>query len=117
MYDVGGVDEFAYGEMTIVAIENRSVGVLCLGDDEVYALLNRCPHMGGPLCEGHLGPRLAGLPGTVTVCGDEVVLSCPWHHWEFSVRTGRPLFANGNRISVKTYKARVEHGRVLVDVQ
>src|SRR5689334_20604983 len=87
MHDVGGVGEFSYGEITIVAIENRSVGVIRLGDDEVCALLNRCPHMGGPLCEGHLGPRLAGSPGTVTVREEEFVLACPWHHWEFSVRT------------------------------
>ncbi len=38
-----------------------------------FAVDNTCPHAGGPLGEGHLT--------------DEVV-ECPWHGWQFNVRTG-----------------------------
>src|SRR5256714_14220231 len=48
---------------------------LCLfaEDDEVYAVDNRCPHMGFPLHRG-------------TVC--DGILTCHWHHARFELSTG-----------------------------
>ena len=34
------------------------------------------------------------------------ILRCPWHGWEFDIRTGRTVFES--RARVKTYEARVE---------
>ena len=42
-------------------------------------------------------------------------LSCPWHGWEYDVRTGRSL-CEPEKVRVRTYPARVEDGRVLVEL-
>ncbi len=39
----------------------------------LYALDGICPHQGGPLGQGQL---------------DGAVVTCPWHGWQFDVRTG-----------------------------
>lgn len=42
-------------------------------DGEVFALDETCPHRGGPLHSGVL---------------DREVVLCPWHQWQFDLRTG-----------------------------
>jgi len=43
-------------------------------DDRVFALLDRCPHKGGPLSQG-------------IVFGDRV--ACPLHNWTIALATGQ----------------------------
>lgn len=64
---------------------------------EVFALENRCAHMGCPLSGGSL---------------DGHVLKCPCHDWRFDVRDGK--FLDAPEISVKTYPAEIRDGRVYV---
>jgi len=113
-HDVGDLRDFRVGGVTVVSVGGRSVGVFRVADDTVYALANRCPHMGAALCEGHVGPLLTGRPGKVTSGDDDLVVACPWHHWEFRVSSGRALFDESYR--VRTYRARVERGRVVVEL-
>jgi nitrite reductase (NADH) small subunit len=68
--------------------------------DRFLATDNRCPHQGGPLCDG-------------IVTGTSVV--CPLHAWKVSLASGaveRP--ANARDHCVATYPVRVEHGIVLI---
>jgi nitrite reductase/ring-hydroxylating ferredoxin subunit len=78
-------------------------------DGRIYALFNVdgaisvldgiCPHQGGPLAEGP-------VEGTM--------VTCPWHGWQFDVRTGKtPL--NG-RITQPVFEVKVEGDDVLVRV-
>ena len=55
-YIVATLEELPAGTRKIVEIAGRSIGVFNIGG-EFFALRNRCPHQGGPLCEG----RLAGF--------------------------------------------------------
>lgn len=64
---------------------------------ELYALENRCAHMGCPLALGRL---------------DGYLLTCPCHDWTFDIRSG--AFAAAAEISLKTYPARENGGKVLV---
>lgn len=64
---------------------------------ELYALENRCAHMGCPLALGRL---------------DGYALACPCHDWTFDIRSG--AFAAAGEISVKTYPVREAGGKVLV---
>src|ERR1043165_8491851 len=41
-------------------------------DGAYHAIDNLCLHRGGPLCEGAVGGH---------------VVTCPWHGWQFDVRT------------------------------
>lgn len=111
--DVGPLDDFPTGDFKLVTVGNREIGIFRT-DDGVYAVLNRCPHMGGPVCEGHVGPKLEGLPGEIETDQSDFVLSCPWHHWEFRVTDGSSAFAS--RYRVKTFPVTVKDGRVIVDI-
>ena len=46
------VDEIPPGGRKIVEVAGRTIGVFNV-DGEFFALLNRCPHQGGPLCTGN----------------------------------------------------------------
>jgi nitrite reductase/ring-hydroxylating ferredoxin subunit len=104
---VARADEIAAGERKLVTIGGRSIGVFNVGG-EYYALRNRCPHQGGPLCEGiQFAPLRAAAPGEPYRRGDAgEIIRCPWHGWEFDVRTGTSWF-DPERTRVRSYRARV----------
>jgi 3-phenylpropionate/trans-cinnamate dioxygenase ferredoxin subunit len=61
------------GSMTKVTIGNRTVLLARLGG-EVYALDNKCPHMGGSLADGKL---------------EDGLVVCPRHGATFEIKTGK----------------------------
>lgn len=82
--------------------------VVVNADGELFAVFNRCPHQQALLSRGRLaGAPAAGPPGTFAYLPDARVLRCPWHHYEFDLRTGRCL-ADPQRLRVATYEVRVE---------
>ena len=135
---VGTVGEVPPGERKIVEIEGRSVGVFNV-KGKFYAIRNRCAHQGGPLCEGLLiGLLEAKVPGEYTYTRQGEVLRCPWHGWEFDVKTGQSWWdpattrarsyevdvLSGEKISglqkgpyvVETYPVSVEEQYVVVEL-
>jgi nitrite reductase/ring-hydroxylating ferredoxin subunit len=106
---VATVSEIAPGSRKIVEIAGRSIGVFNVGG-EFYALRNRCPHQGGPLCQGRLAGTVASpKPGVYEYARDGEILRCPWHGWEFDLKTGQSWFdPAGTR--VRTYAVTVELG-------
>jgi 3-phenylpropionate/trans-cinnamate dioxygenase ferredoxin subunit len=106
-YTVATVEEIAPGGRKIVEVAGRSIGVFNLGG-EFFALRNRCPHQGGPLCEGYLiGLVLSARAGEYRYLRDGEMLRCPWHGWEFDVRTGQSWFDPG-KVRVRRYEVLVE---------
>jgi nitrite reductase (NADH) small subunit len=86
----GGVKTVQAGEEAIA---------LAHVDGGFYATQAACMHLKGPLGEGRVeGP----------------VLSCPWHGWQYDVRTGENEFDRA--IQLRTYEVRVEDGDVKVAV-
>jgi nitrite reductase/ring-hydroxylating ferredoxin subunit len=82
---------------------------------ELFALLNRCPHQGGNLAAGRLtGLAEAREPGTYRLTRQGEILRCPWHGWEFDVRTGKS-WCDPARIRTKAYDVAVETGQALVE--
>ncbi|PTX59105.1 nitrite reductase/ring-hydroxylating ferredoxin subunit [Melghirimyces profundicolus] len=67
-------------------------------DGEVFAVDNRCPHMGFPL---HTGSLCDGI------------LTCHWHHARFDVKTGGTLDPWADDVS--TYRTEVKDGEVWVE--
>lgn len=113
--DVGADDEFEEGIAKVVLVEGRQVGVI-RWRDEVYALRNICPHEYAPVCNGHAMPMITGdCTGAIDYDEDRLVVVCPWHGWEFEARTGLAAWGRST-YRLKTYPAKVEDGRVLVDV-
>jgi nitrite reductase/ring-hydroxylating ferredoxin subunit len=111
---VAALSELPPGSRKLVNIDGRPIGVFNIGG-EFFALLNRCPHQGGNLCEG----RLIGLvespaPGEYCYSRKGEILRCPWHGWEFDVRTGKS-WCDPAKIRTKRYDVAVAPGRQLVE--
>jgi nitrite reductase/ring-hydroxylating ferredoxin subunit len=106
-YVVATTAEIPPGERKIVEVAGRSIGIFNV-DGEFLALRNRCPHQGGPLCEGGLsGLLVATIPGEYHYSRSGEMLHCPWHGWEFDLRTGQSWFDPG-RTRVRRYQVSVE---------
>lgn len=109
---VGRVEEIPPGGRKIVTVAGRSIGVFNVGG-EFFALRNRCPHQGGPLCEGLLwGMLRARVPGELEYTRAGEILTCAWHGWEFDIRTGQS-WCDPERLRVRRYDVRVEPGDAL----
>jgi nitrite reductase/ring-hydroxylating ferredoxin subunit len=104
---VGKLGELLPGSRRIVTVGGRSIGVFNV-QGRFYALRNRCPHQGAPLCRGRIkGTTLPGRPYEYVYGRDQEIIQCPWHGWEFEIATGRTYF-NPHRMRVKTYDVTVE---------
>ena len=80
----------------------------------VYALYGRCPHQNNP------------LEGAVLW---ENLLDCPWHHYQYDVRTGENHFPRNvfpvqdmphlrrELRSLETYPVELRDGEIWVDVK
>ena len=112
-YVVARTDEIPSGGRKLVEVAGLSIGVFNVGG-EFFALRNRCPHQGGPLCEGLLWGLLESpAPGEFAYSRRGEILSCGWHGWEFDIRTGQS-WCDPRRLRARTYAVRVEPGSALV---
>jgi nitrite reductase (NADH) small subunit len=86
------------GARRVARERGAAVAVFRSADDRVFALLDRCPHKGGPLSQG-------------IVFGHSV--ACPLHNWTLELETGQarePDIGCAPRFGV-----RVDAGRVHLD--
>jgi 3-phenylpropionate/trans-cinnamate dioxygenase ferredoxin subunit len=108
-YVVATADEISPGERKIVEIGGRSIGVFNI-DGEYFAIRNSCPHQGGPLCSGLVTGFLeSDAPGTYNYIRKGEILRCPWHSWEFDIKTGQSWWNPAQR-RVRKYEVQVESG-------
>lgn len=73
------------------------VALFRTSDGEVHALLDRCPHQGGPLSQG-------------LVFGKAV--ACPLHHWTLDLRTGCAREPDEGR--TPRFEVQIREGQVLL---
>jgi nitrite reductase/ring-hydroxylating ferredoxin subunit len=109
---VAPLRDFPPGERRIVTAGSRSIGVFRIGD-RFFAVRNRCPHQGGPLCLGRIAPWAASSgPGDFRMEGEASLIACPWHGWEYDLETGQSFLGPGEP-RVKAYEVSVEEGAAL----
>lgn len=107
---VGKTDDLREGEGMLVTVNNRSIGIFKIGG-EFYGLMNRCPHLGGELCKGHLVGELTSTgPGDYSYDPSSILLMCPWHGWEYDIRTGQS-YLNPKTPRARPYRITVENGK------
>ena len=105
--------EVAPGHCKIVNVNGREIGVFNL-NGEYFALANRCPHEGGPLCQGHIIPLVqSDGPGHYRLARHQEFLRCPWHGWEFEIRTGQS-WCDPKSTRARQFQVKVESGAALV---
>ena len=110
-YVVAGAADLAPGQRKVVTIDGREIGIFNI-NGTFYALRNLCPHRSGPLCQGRVRPLVI----TTGVYQRDYeregeILKCPWHQWEFDIKTGQALY--DEKLRVKTYRV-VQEGDEIV---
>lgn len=114
LFVVGRAEDMPPGSTVIVDIDGRSVGVFNI-DGEFFAIRNTCPHASGPLCQGvRSGLVVSSEPGKYDYLRRGEFIRCPWHQWEFDIRTGQSWF-DPDRTRVRRYDVRVRSGTDLVN--
>ena len=82
---------------------------------EFFALSNRCPHRGGSLCQGNLtGLVLSDEPGQYNYIRRGEIIRCPWHSWEFDIRTGKS-WCDPEKVKARRFGVSVEKGAKLIE--
>jgi nitrite reductase (NADH) small subunit len=116
---VGRVGELAEGERRVISCDGTEVGVFNV-DGELVAWYNQCAHRGGPVCQGRIYQRVLE---PVDEHGETRMLQhdpthkhivCPWHGWEFDLKTGR--HPGGDRFALRKAKLEIADGHVYVVV-
>jgi nitrite reductase/ring-hydroxylating ferredoxin subunit len=94
------IDDAKVRDGAYVAVYPKGLGVLLTRiDGDLFAVANKCAHMGCPLEGGKLeGP----------------ILTCPCHDWRFDVRTG--VFLDAPELALATFPVKVQDGKVLVEL-
>jgi len=94
--NVARKSEIREGDVISVSVGEDSVA-LGLAEGSYFAILDQCPHAGAPLSGGYLSGK---------------VLTCPFHAWEFDVKTGTCLHFSAAKVPV--YEVKVEGESILV---
>jgi len=95
--DVGQIADIPRLGARVVQRPEGDIAVFRNAQDEVFALLNRCPHKGGPLSEGIVYGR---------------TVACPLHNWCLDLDSGQVVAPDEGR--VPSFPVRIEQGRVLL---
>jgi len=92
-------DILPLGARRVARAKGLPVAVFRTSEDKVFALLDRCPHKGGPLSQG-------------IVHGNSV--SCPLHQWNIGLPDGSAQAPDEG--CTPKFSCRVEAGQVFLDV-
>jgi nitrite reductase (NADH) small subunit len=94
----------------ITQVKGMEIGIFLI-DGLLYAWRNICPHAAAPVCEGRIcGTRLPSMVYEYTYGREQEILRCPWHGWEFDLKTGVHL-ADGS-VKLRGYEAICEEDNV-----
>ena len=111
---VARASEIPPGARKLVRLNGRGVVVFNV-KGEFFALSDQCPHKGASLSGG----KMTGLvesegPGDYTYTRVGEIVRCPWHGWEFDVRTGRS-YCDPRRMRLMQFNVSVEPGAKVVE--
>jgi nitrite reductase/ring-hydroxylating ferredoxin subunit len=108
-------EELIEGEVRVVSVGDLELGLI-RWREEIFAVRNICPHQYARVCDGFAMPLILGDgTGGIAVDYDQPVIVCPWHQWEFDLRTGATVVGEQN-YRLRTYPVRVEDGQVLLEL-
>ena len=96
---IGSLDDIPRRGARCVATPQGKIAVFRTVDDQVFAIVDRCPHKGGPLSQG-------------IVHGTSV--TCPLHNWVISLETGKALGADDGE--VPTVPVKVDEGELFISL-
>lgn len=87
------------GARVVKTAAHGDIAVFRNADDEVFALLDKCPHKGGPLSQGIVfGKRVA----------------CPLHGWNIELADGNAVAPDHG--CTRAFAVKVEEGLIYLEV-
>ncbi len=102
------------GERKLVQINGREIAVFNV-NGEYFAIHNKCPHEGASLCKGILvGLVESKEPGQYDFSRAGELLRCPWHGWEFDIRTGKSWF-DPKHTKVRSFEVAIKNGSEITE--
>ena len=97
--DICALDDIpVLGSRVLRRAAGADVAIFRNSEDKVFALLDRCPHKGGPLSQG-------------IVFGERV--ACPLHNWSIELTSGCAVAPDAG--CARSFRIRLEQGRVFLD--
>ena len=102
-----------HGRVRVVEVGTHRIGLYRVGES-VYALADRCPHRGAPLCAGAVATPIRVEDGELAIGQADSVVRCPWHKWEFEIATGRCTV--DEQLRVRRYSVSFEGDVVVVSL-
>lgn len=108
--------ELANGELVRAQLGPIPVVVIRSKDGSLYALAAKCLHQGGPLELGRVYEHHATTKesGEYVVDPRREVIKCPWHGYEYDIKTGCTVF-DANR-AVQTFHVYEEDDQIVVQL-
>jgi nitrite reductase/ring-hydroxylating ferredoxin subunit len=114
---VAKVSDFDENDHRVVRSGELEIGVIHRGG-QFYAYNNYCVHQGGPATEGmiiakveeRIGP--GGISTGMAFSEDEIHFVCPWHGYEYDLRTGE--CAADRRMRLRKFDVVTKDGNVFV---
>jgi nitrite reductase (NADH) small subunit len=117
-YVVDRLESFPPGSLRVLEIEGRSIGVFNV-DGRLYAIRNRCPHKGAPMCgwdngSGLLlsGTMLDSAPHQYEYGCEKSIIRCPWHGYEYKLEDGGSLV--DPKLRLKMYQVVIQNGEIVL---
>jgi len=116
---IATVEELGEEGRLVAEIEGREICVFKRGDD-LYAYLNWCPHQSGPACEGPVHGKWEAsydresLDLEKTWIGEDAVINCPWHGWQFDFESGECL--SDPSVALPSYPVSASDGEIVVSL-
>jgi nitrite reductase/ring-hydroxylating ferredoxin subunit len=117
--DLGPASAFADPGRRLIDVDGTEFAVFHLRG-EFSAFENVCTHMGGPACQGKILPRVeepigpGGTSGGMQFSKTSYNVACPWHGFEYDIRTG--IHVGYPRFRLRSTPVRVLDGNVLVTI-
>ena len=107
-------EQIPEGHHHVFEIAGRSIGIYNV-KGEFYAILNYCPHQGAEICKGPVcGTSLESRVYEYKFGREGEIVRCPWHGWEFDLKTGKSLVKE--KVRLRCYKVFVEDGKIGVEL-
>jgi len=95
--DIGAVSDIPRRGARRVPTPFGDIAVFRTGDNEVFALVDRCPHKKGPLSQGIVHGR---------------TVACPLHNWVIDLTSGQPTGADAGKGCAPIVPIEVRDGRI-----
>ena len=82
---------------------------------DYFALADRCPHRGAPLCSrGEVVNAIERVGDRARVTRESALVRRPWHKWDFDIASGRCEV--DDRLRVRRYAVRVEGDELVLSL-